>query len=231
VLINKMGDRISFDFSGSGPQVEGNINMTLNATQCGVCYAMKALLDPDITNNQGVIEVMEMIAPKGTITNCTYPSAVALRANSSQRVVDVVMGALADVLPENVIGAANGSNTSAVFSGKCQRTGADYVYLETPRGGMGGRSDRDGKDGVQVDVTNTSNLPIEAIEMEYPLRIEEYGLVPDSGGAGQYRGDLGLKRVIHPVGHKCNFPGLASVSDIDHGAYLGARLDVAADSY
>ena len=207
LAISKSGDKISFDFTGSAPQVEGNLNMTLNATQCAVCYAMKALLDPEIPNNQGIIDVMEMIAPEGTVTNCVFPAAVALRANSSQRVVDVVMGALAEALPDKVIGAANGANTSAVFWGRCPRTGNDYVYLETLGGGMGGRNDRDGKDGVQVHITNTSNLPVEAIEMEYPLRVERYGFVPDSGGAGRYRGGLGLTRVIRPLAHECSFSG------------------------
>ena len=129
-----------------------------------------------------------------TVANCVLPAAVALRANTCQRIIDVVIGALADVLPEQAIGAANGANTSMVFSGIDPRSGAPYVYLETLGGGMGGRNDRDGKDGVQVHITNTSNLPVEAIEMEYPLRVEEYALVADSGGAGRFRGGMGLRR-------------------------------------
>jgi N-methylhydantoinase B len=86
-------------------------------------------------------------------------------------------------------------------------TGSSYVYLETLGGGMGGRNDRDGKDGVQVHITNTSNLPVEAIEMEYPLRVEEYSFVADSGGAGRWRGGLGLRRVVRPVGYACEFSG------------------------
>jgi len=140
--------------------------------------------------------------------NCVAPAAVALRANTCQRVIDVVLGALADVLPERAIGCANGANTSMVFAGTDPQTGQPYVYLETLGGGMGARNDRDGKDGVQVHITNTSNLPVEAIEMEYPLRVEEYGLVADSGGAGTYRGGLGLRRVVRPVGHTCEFSGV-----------------------
>jgi N-methylhydantoinase B len=94
-----------------------------------------------------------------------------------------------------------------VFAGEDPVTGSSYVYLETLGGGMGGRNDRDGKDGVQVHITNTSNLPVEAIEMEYPLRVEEYSLVVDSGGAGRWRGGLGLRRVVRPVGHICEFSG------------------------
>ena len=136
------------------------------------------------------------------------PAAVALRANTCQRVIDVVIGALADVLPLQAIGAANGANTSMVFAGVDPRSGAPYVYLETLGGGMGGRNDRDGKDGVQVHITNTSNLPVEAIEMEYPLRVEEYALVTDSGGAGRFRGGMGLRRSVRPVGHTCEFNGV-----------------------
>src|SRR5215813_9381123 len=206
--IRKRAERIVFDFTGSSPQVPGNVNLTLNAVQSSVCYALKALLDPDLPNNQAAIDAVEIIAPAGTVANCLPPAAVALRANTCQRVIDVVIGALADVLPQQAIGAANGANTSIVFAGIDLRSGAPYVYLETLGGGMGGRSDGDGKDGVQVHITNTSNLPVEAIELEYPLRVEEYALVADSGGAGRFRGGLGLRRSIRPVGHACEFNGV-----------------------
>jgi N-methylhydantoinase B len=206
--IRKRGEHIVFDFTGSSPQVPGNVNLTRNAVQSAVCYALKALLDPDLPNNQAVIDAIEIIAPAGTVANCVAPAAVALRANTCQRVIDIVIGALADVLPDRAIGAANGANTSIVFAGIDPRSGSPYVYLETLGGGMGGRSDRDGKDGVQVHITNTSNLPVEAIEMEYPLRVEEYALIPDSGGAGRFRGGMGLRRSIRPVGHICEFNGV-----------------------
>jgi N-methylhydantoinase B len=115
---------------------------------------------------------------------------------------------LARALPEKVIAAANGANTSAVFAGNDPKTGRPYVYLETLGGGMGGRASKDGKDGVQAGITNTSNLPVEAIEMEYPLRVLEYGYVEDSGGAGRFRGGLGIRRVVTPVGHDCEFSGV-----------------------
>ncbi|CAN7477998.1 hydantoinase B/oxoprolinase family protein [Bosea sp. LjRoot9] len=208
LTLRKRGGDALFDFTGSSPQVAGNINLTLNAVRSSVCYALKALLDPSMPNNEGVIQAFEIVAPAGTIVNCVAPAAVALRANTCQRVIDVVLGALSGVLPERAIGCANGANTSMVFSGADPVTGQPYVYLETLGGGMGGRNDRDGKDGVQVHITNTSNLPVEAIEMEYPLRVEEYALVPDSGGAGTHRGGLGLRRVVRPVGHVCEFSGV-----------------------
>ena len=207
VAVHVRDREIIFDFSGTADQVKGNINVTLNATQAAVCYSLKALLDPEIPNNQGVLDAVEIVAPAGTLVNAIFPAPVAARANTCQRIIDVVLGALADAFPERVVAAANGANTTAVFSGIDPRSGASYLYLETLGGGMGGRPMKDGKDGVQVHITNTSNLPIEAIEMEYPLLVEEYSLVTDSAGAGRFRGGMGLRRVVRPRGHDCIFNG------------------------
>ncbi|MDH3235574.1 MAG: hydantoinase B/oxoprolinase family protein [Alphaproteobacteria bacterium] len=207
VEIAVRGENIRFDFTGTAPQVRGNINLTRNATQAAVCYSLKALLDPDVPNNQGVLDLPELVIPEGSLLNASFPSPVAARANTCQRIVDVVIGALADACPEAAVGAANGANTTAVFSGTDPRTGRNYVYLETLGGGFGGRASHDGKDGVQVHITNTSNLPVEAIETEYPLRVDAYSFVEDSGGPGRHRGGLGLRRVIRPVGHDCIFSG------------------------
>lgn len=206
--VTKDGDRIAFDFTGTDAQVPGNFNLTFNATQSAVCFALKALLDPDVPNNHGIFEAVDIVAPEGSLVNCVSPAAVALRANTCQRVVDTVIGALAEALPERVIGAANGANTSAVFSGRDPRSDKPYVYLETLGGGMGARATIDGKDGVQVNITNTSNLPVEAIEQEYPLRVEGYELVEDSGGAGRHRGGLGIRRILRPIDHDCVFSGV-----------------------
>ena len=202
------GKSASFDFAGTSPQTPGNINIPLHGTKAAVCYVLKAMLDPEIPNNQGVLDAVEVVAPMGTMVSCIAPASVAARAHTSQRIIDVVIGALSSALPEAAVGAANGANTMAVFAGNDPETGEPYVYLETLGGGFGGRNDRDGKDGVQVHITNTSNLPIEAIEMEYPLRVDRYGFIPDSGGAGKYRGGLGLQRVVRPIGHTCIFNGV-----------------------
>ncbi len=199
--------KVLFDFTGTGPQVKGNINSTPTVTLAGVLYSLKALLDPDVPNNQGLIELVDIHAPLGSLINAKFPAAVAARANTAQRIVDVVIGALAPAIPEAAVGAANGANTTAVFFGHDPRHDRDYVYLETLGGGFGGRFTKDGKDGVQVHITNTSNLPVESIEMEYPLLVESYGFVPDFGGAGKYRGGLGLRRVVRPVGHTMTFSG------------------------
>ena len=207
VAITVAGERIVFDFAGTSPQVAGNINVTTNATLASVCYALKGLLDPEIPNNQGVLDVAELAVPEGSLLNARFPSPVAARAHTCQRIVDVVLGALAPCLPDRVIAGCNGANTTAVFAGTDPRSGETYVYLETLGGGLGGRPSKDGKDGVQAHITNTSNLPVEAIELEYPLLVEEYSLVEDSGGAGRHRGGMGLRRVIRPVGHDCLFNG------------------------
>ena len=205
--IEVAGGKIKFDFTGTSPQVKGNVNTTLYSAKAAVAYTLKAMLDPDVPNNQGVLDVCDVVADKGSLVDCVFPAPLAARAHTCQRIVDVTVGALATALPDAAVGAANGANTTAVFAGNHPETGKGYVYLETLGGGFGGRNDRDGKDGVQVHITNTSNLPVEAIEMEYPLRVLSYGLIADSGGAGRYRGGMGLRRVIRPVGHDCLFNG------------------------
>ena len=200
-------DVIHFDFTGTGKQVAGNINVTPNATKAAVCYALKAFLDPDVPNNQGVLDIPEITIEKGTLLDAVFPAPVAARANTCQRIIDVILGALSMTRPESAVAAANGANTTAVFSGVDPRSGENYLYLETLGGGFGGRAAKDGKDGVQVHITNTSNLPVEAIEMEYPLRVRSYGFVENSGGVGKHRGGLGLERVVEPVGHDCIFNG------------------------
>jgi N-methylhydantoinase B len=207
VQIDVKDGNIRFDFAGTSLQVPGNINVTLNATQAAVCYALKALLDPDVPNNQGMLDLPEIVAERGSLLNAVFPAPVAARANTCQRIIDVIIGALTEALPQQVVGAANGANTTAVFSGVDPRTNSHYVYLETLGGGFGGRATKDGTDGVQVHITNTSNLPIESIEMEYPLIVEGYSLIEDSGGPGRFRGGMGLRRTIRPVDHDCNFSG------------------------
>jgi N-methylhydantoinase B len=207
VRIDVQGDHLRLDFTGTAPQVPGNINTGLNATQAAACYAIKALLDPEVPNNQGVLNVVEVFVPSRTLINCAFPAAVAQRATTCQRIIDVVLGALAPALPAAAVGAANGANTTAVFAGVDPVQQRPYVYLETLGGGFGGRATKDGKDGVQVHITNTSNLPVEAIEMEYPLLVEGYGLVEDSGGAGTFRGGMGLRRIVRPIDHTCIFNG------------------------
>jgi N-methylhydantoinase B len=200
------GNQILFDFSGTAPQVKGNINVSYAGLQASVLFALKVLVDPEGPTNHGMLDPVRIEAPLGSIVNATFPAATAARAQTCQRIIDAILGALADAVPERVIAASNGANGVATFSG----IGPDdryYVYMETIGGGAGARSYKDGTDGVQVHTTNTSNLPIESLEKEYPLLIERYELVPDSGGAGTWRGGLGLHRVYRPLDHTTQFSG------------------------
>ncbi|MGY2803804.1 hydantoinase B/oxoprolinase family protein [Bradyrhizobium sp. USDA 4506] len=206
VAVEIKGDEISFDFEGSSPQVAGNINVTTSGLEASVLYALKVLVDPDGPTNSGMMEPVAITAPEGSIVNAKFPAATAARAQTCQRIIDVVLGALAQAAPQLVVAASNGSNTSCSFSGTAP-DGTHYVYMETIGGGAGARAYKDGTDGVQVHVTNTSNLPIEALEREYPLLIERYEFIEGSGGAGKWRGGLGLRRVYRPIGHTCHFSG------------------------
>jgi N-methylhydantoinase B len=114
-------------------------------------------------------------------------------------VLDAIMGALSQVIPDRILAASNGATTAIIFGGTQAITGRDFVYVEALGGGMGARSRKDGMDGVQVHITNTSNLPIEVMELEYPLRVLRYQLVPDSGGAGQFRGGLSIRKDIQAL--------------------------------
>jgi N-methylhydantoinase B len=206
VRIAVSGDQILFDFAGSAPQVRGNINVSWAGLQASVLYALKVLIDPDGPQNHGMLEPVTILAPEASIVNAAFPAATAARAQTGQRIADLIIGALASAIPDRVIAASNGANTTAAFSGQGP-SGQYYVYMETIGGGGGARAYKDGTDGVQVHMTNTSNLPIEALENEYPIMIERYELVADSGGAGRWRGGLGLHRVYRPLGHSMLFSG------------------------
>jgi N-methylhydantoinase B len=207
VTVTVAGDAIALDWTGTGPQVPGDINVVYLALVATVYYALKALLDPTIPANGGFYRAIRVTAPEGSIVNAGPPAPVAWRTQTCQRIADVVFGALAAALPARVIGATNGANSAWVWSGVDPRSGQYYVYLETIGGGSGARASKDGLDGVQVHITNTSNLPVECLEMEYPLLVEEYALVPDSGGAGRYRGGLGLRRTIRVLAGEAMFLG------------------------
>jgi N-methylhydantoinase B len=194
------GDHLTIDFEGSGPQCRGSYNMPESAMRASVYCAVKTMLDPDLMPNEGMFGALTIKLPEGTITNPRFPAAVGMRSNTAQRVVGAVVGALAHfVAREKVMAAGLDAMPAMIFSGKSRRRAGTYVYVETIGGGGGGRAGRDGADGIHVHITNTSNLPAEALENEYPLMVEEYSLVPDSGGYGEHRGGLGIVRQIQAL--------------------------------
>jgi N-methylhydantoinase B len=191
------GDSLSFDFDGSGPQARGAINLPDSALKASIYYCVKAVLDPGLMPNQGIIDPICISAPAGTIVNPKAPAAVAGRAVTSNRLCGAVFGALYQAMPEDRVMASCNDSTSAVsVSGWHAGREATYVYPESMGGGAGAFADRDGMDAVHVHTVNSTNLPAEALELEYPLLLEEYCLVPDSGGAGRHRGGMGMARQI-----------------------------------
>jgi N-methylhydantoinase B len=207
VAITVSGETMHLDFTGSGPESRGDLNVVRGALLATVYYAVKAILDPSIPANGGFYRAITVEAPEGSIVNCRPPAPVGWRTQTCQRIADVVFGALAQALPDRVPAAGNGANAAMVFSGVDPARGGYYIYLETIGGGAGATAHADGLDGVQVHVTNTSNLPVECLEMEYPLLVEEYGLVEESGGAGRQRGGMGIRRTIEVLDHESSFLG------------------------
>jgi N-methylhydantoinase B len=207
VAITVAGEAMHLDFAGSGPESRGDLNVVEGALLATVYYAVKAILDPTIPANGGFYRAITVDAPRGTIVNARPPAPVGWRTQTCQRIADVIFGALAQALPDRVPAAGNGANAAMVFSGVDPARGGYYVYLETIGGGAGATAHADGLDGVQVHVTNTSNLPVECLEMEYPLLVDEYALVDGSGGAGRWRGGMGIRRTIEVLGHEASFLG------------------------
>ena len=196
VTVTVAGETITLDFTDNPPQVRAGINLVRTALLATVYYAVKTVVDPDVPPNAGLHRPITVVSTPGTILHAAEPAAVDGRMQTSARVVDLVHGALAQAVPDRVIAACNGACIGAVFSGRDPKTGDPYVYLETIGGGFGARATKDGMDGVHVHTTNTSNLPVEALEIEYPLMIERYELVADSGGVGRWRGGMGLRRAV-----------------------------------
>jgi N-methylhydantoinase B len=180
---------------------DGEYRFVETALRATVYYATKAILDPSCPSNAGYQRAIVVKAPYGTIVNAAPPAPVSARTETCQRIVDAIFGAMAQAVPQRVVAACNSTLNGINISGTDPRGGGFYVYPETIGGGMGARPHEDGLDAVHVHVTNSSNLPVEALETEYPLRVERYELVQDSCGSGKFRGGMGIRRDIRPVGH------------------------------
>jgi len=191
--ITVAGDSMQLHFD-SPDQVRSGINLVYTGLLSAVYYAVKTVVDPTVLPNAGLARPIAVTAREGSVLNCVHPAAVNNRVATAQRVVDLVHGALAQAVPELVTAAHNGACVGATFSGS-RDDGVLWVYLETIGGGFGARAHKDGLDGVHVHMTNTSNLPVEALELEYPLTLLRYELVRDSGGPGAHRGGMALRRV------------------------------------
>ena len=195
--IVKRGDRLTVDFAGSDPQVAGPMNAPLSVTASGVFAALKMAVDSAgvVPPNSGAWRPIEVRAPEGTVVNAVYPAPVVYANHEiSHRVCDMVFGALASFLPDRVMACSQGTSAVLTLGGVDYRTGERYVSYETVKGGFGARPDRDGINAVASGISNTMNTPVEIIELSFPVRVESYELLPDSGGAGRFRGGLGVRR-------------------------------------
>lgn len=194
------GERAFVDFSGSAPQVSGSINAVEAITISAVAYVFRCLLGADVPASAGLMEPIEVLAQAGTVVNAVHPASVAGgNVETSQRIVDVLMRALGQALPDRIPAASQGTMNNLTMGGIDPRTGAEFSYYETVAGGMGARSQHDGLSAVHTHMTNSLNTPAEALEYAYPLRVREYRIRKGSGGKGKQRGGDGVIRAIETL--------------------------------
>ena len=188
---------VTVDFSGSDAQVQGSINAVEAITYSACFYVFRCLLPEDVPATAGLMRPIEVIAPEGTVVNARPPAAVAGgNVETSQRIVDVLLKALAQAIPERIPAAASGTMNNLTVGGITPGSLQPFAYYETIAGGMGARSTKDGVSGVHTHMTNSLNTPAEALEYAYPLRVTRYSLRRGSGGSGQHRGGDGVVREI-----------------------------------
>ncbi len=194
VRLDVLDDRLRFDFTGTDPQVEGPLNAPLSKTWTTIFYCVMCALSDDIAFNDGLASIIEVHVPEGTVLNPHHPAPVNARSVTVNRVADVALGALAQVVPERLGAQSCGVPTGVSFGGVDQRTGRNFVFYESYCGGMGATRHGDGADGVSTGTSNAMNIPVEAIEIDYPIRVRRYELAPGTAGGGRYRGGLGIIR-------------------------------------
>jgi N-methylhydantoinase B len=188
---------IEVDFAGTSPQVAGSVNAVRAITLSACFYVLRCLLGEDAPAAEGILRPLTLHTPKASIVDAEPPAAVAgANVETSQRIVDVLMRALAKAAPERVPAASAGTMSNLAIGGVDERTGEAYTYYETAAGGMGARPGMDGISGVQTHMTNSLNTPIEALEYAYPFRARRYAYRYGSGGEGRFCGGDGLVREI-----------------------------------
>jgi len=188
---------ITIDFTGSDPQVQGAINAVEAVTVSACFYVFRCLVREDVPATAGLMRPIEVIAPAGTVVNARPPAAVAGgNVETSQRIVDVLLRALAQAIPDRIPAAASGTMNNLTIGGIDPRTSEPFAYYETIAGGMGARPTKDGVSGVHTHMTNSLNTPAEALEYAYPVRLRQYSFRPESGGRGLHTGGDGIVREI-----------------------------------
>jgi N-methylhydantoinase B len=197
VEITVEGEAVTIDFSQSAAQVAGSINAVQAITLSAVLYVFRSLITEDIPANAGIGRLLTVKTVKGSIVDAAFPAAVAGgNVETSQRIVDVLFGALAKALPERVPAASQGSMNNMAIGGVDTRSGQPFAYYETIAGGMGAAAGHHGASAMHSHMTNTLNTPVEALEYSYPFQVTEYAVRRGSGGKGQYHGGDGIIREI-----------------------------------
>jgi N-methylhydantoinase B len=197
VTIHIRKDQAIVDFTGSAPQQRGSVNAVYAITLSAVYYVFRCLIGLDVPNNAGCLAPIEVIAPEGCIVNAQHPAPVAGgNVETSQRITDVLLGALAKALPDKVPAASQGTMNNVTIGGHDPKTKAPFAYYETIGGGMGALPDRKGISAIHSHMTNTLNTPAEAMEYAYPLRVLRYEVRQNSGGIGKFQGGNGIIRDV-----------------------------------
>jgi N-methylhydantoinase B/oxoprolinase/acetone carboxylase alpha subunit len=197
VTLTINGDEATIDFTGTAPQTLGSVNAIYAITLSAVMYCFRVIVPFAIPSNHGTVRPLTVIAPEGSLVNARPPAAVAGgNVETSQRIVDTVLGALAQAIPDIIPAASYGTMSNLTLGGTDPRTDTDFAYYETIAGGMGARPWADGLDATHCHMTNSLNTPIEALEHTYPFRVLQYSVRRGSGGSGRYRGGDGIRRDI-----------------------------------
>jgi N-methylhydantoinase B len=196
VAITVAQSAMTFDFTGTSPQVRGPFNSVPASTLSAVYYAIRAVSDPTIPNNGGCFRAIDAVLPEGSLVNPRPPAPVSCRTATIKRIADTILGALAKALPHRIPAASSGTLLVMAFGGTDPATGRPFVASELAAGGMGARPGKDGIDVIETDVSNCMNIPVESVEMNFPLMIRRARLHAGSAGAGQFRGGLGLEKVF-----------------------------------
>jgi N-methylhydantoinase B len=189
------GDELTADLTDCAPMVRGSLNSTRSFIQACVYQAVRCALTVEIPNTSGAFRPINVITKPGTIAEVVMPGASSMRGVTGFRVLDAVNGALARLVPERVGAAGEGGNTLAIFGADRPDGAGRFIFYELVVGTWGGTPESDGNDGLTNPASLAANIPVEVAESEFPIRVEHYGLVPDSGGAGRHRGGLAIERV------------------------------------
>ena len=224
VKITIKGTNITFDYTGTDPQVEGPVNAPLGVTISGIYFTLICVTDPTIPINDGCYRPVSVIVPEGCLLNPRRPAPVAGgNVETSQRNVDVLLRAFAKIVPERVCAAGQGTMNNISVGGIDPETGKPWTFYETIAGGYGARLGMDGVDGIHVHMTNTMNTPIETIESYYPIRFLRYCLRRDSGGPGKWRGGCGIERSWMLLAPSATLSILAERSKIPPWGLFGGK--------